>query len=146
MIAILFQIIVCHQTYIRQKSALPNPVIKLFLLRNQKHVRMAKGFIHFGDYGQYDTVLFWLASRAQSVLFFLTVVCDIYTYSYWKQGKVPILLYKDKSGHDLATSFVFILNLCYSSPHFYVPGTWPSFRFTSSSQARYSVFLVHTTL
>lgn len=51
MIAILFQIIVCHQTYIRQKSALPNPVIKLFLLRNQKHVRMAKGFIHFGDYG-----------------------------------------------------------------------------------------------
>lgn len=145
MIAILPQIIAYHQTYKRQKSALQKPVIKLFLLRNQKHVKKAKGFIHFGDW------IVWHCSflaylRAQSVSFFLTVVCDIYAYSHWKQGKGPILVYKDKSGHDLATSNVFILNLCYSPPHFYVPATWPSFRFPSSSPARYSLSLVHTPL
>lgn len=51
MIAILPQIIAYHQTYKRQDSALQKPVIKLFLLRNQKHVKKAKGFIHLGDYG-----------------------------------------------------------------------------------------------
>lgn len=61
------------------------------------------------------TLLFWFYLRVQSVLCFLTVGCAVYVYlySYWKQGKVLVSLHIDKSGHDLATSYVFSLRSDY---------------------------------
>ena len=77
-------------------------------------------------YRQSDADFVWLVTSECDCFAFSQLCC---LHLHWKQGKAPVLLYMDKPGPDLAISYVFSLNQCYS-PHQFSHSSKMTFRFT----------------